>query len=314
MGKFGSPFLTVGPEPWHPIARRLRFLITLVSWTISGGGFERIATKTEPQTSVSAGQTVTVAVPSLAIDGDPIKITLNQSKHATTKIISPVVVQSDATEADKPEKITGYFWASGTRGRGYSAGSVEVEITNVADGYGTATIEPYRTLSRLVVTTEEFTVDYTVPGSMDDGIVRLVIPENWGNLQDDDPTEGNYVEVDVIGRGSADPNVADRAVEATLTGVVKGSVVRFTYGGGTVASRNGAEVQPRITTPNAPAEFIIETDGDGDGSFAEVRGMQRTKAQKADGQNGGQREAQEALGRSLQIPVSMGMRVRFMLK
>ena len=247
--------------------------------TISGGGFERIATATEPQTSVSGGQTVTVAVPSLAKD-DFITITLNQSKHATTDIISPVVVQSDATEADKPEKITGYFWASGTRGRGYSAGTVEVEITNVADGYGTATIEPYDSV-KAGSDDGVITVDYTVPGSMDNGIVRLVIPEHWGNLQDDDPTEGNYVEVDVIGRGSAEANVADRAVEATLTGVVEGSVVRFTYGGGTVASRNGAEVQPRITTPNAPAEFIIETDGDGDGSFAEVRGMQRTVAQKA---------------------------------
>ena len=123
---------------------------------------------------------------------------------------------------------------------------------------------------------------------MDGGIVRLVVPEYWGNLQDDDPTEANYLEVDVIGRGSAEANVANRAVEATLTGVVKGSKVRFTYGGGTVAVRNGTEVQPAITTPNAPAEFIIETDGDGDGSFAEVRGMQRTegtdrrRTQKAD--------------------------------
>ena len=245
--------------------------------TISGGGYERIGTATKKKTSVSAGRTVTVGVSELAIN-DSITITLNQSKHKTTEIISPVTVQSDATEADKPEKITGYFWASGTRGRGYSAGAVDVEITNVADGYGTATIDPSSV--KAGSDNEEITVDYTVPGSMDGGIVRLVIPENWGNLQDDDPTEANYLEVDVIGRGSAEANVANRAVEATLTGVVEGSVVRFTYGGGTVAVRNGAEVQPAITTPNAPAEFIIETDGDGDGSFAKVKGMQRTKAQK----------------------------------
>ena len=60
---------------------------------------------------------------------------------------------------------------------------------------------------------------------------------------------------------------------------MKGSVVRFTYGGGTVASRNGAEVQPSITTSDAPAAFIIETDGDGNGSFTDVRGIQLTKAQ-----------------------------------
>ena len=245
--------------------------------TISGGGYERIGTATKAKTSVSAGQTVTVGVPELAI-GDPITITLNQSKHKTTEIISPVMVQDTATEADKPVKITGYFWTSGTRGRGYSAGSVEVEITNVGDGYGTATIKPPSV--RAGSDTEEITVDYTVAGSMDGGIVRLVIPEKWGDLQDDDATEANYVEVDVIGRGSATANVANRAVEATLTGVVEGSKVRFTYGGGTVASQNGAEVQPAITSPNNPAAFVIETDGDGDGSFVEVDGMQRTKAQK----------------------------------
>ena len=54
---------------------------------------------------------------------------------------------------------------------------------------------------------------------MDGGAVRLVIPDDWGNLQDDDATEANYVEVDVVkGRGSAEANVADRAVIANLTG------------------------------------------------------------------------------------------------
>ncbi len=269
------------PDGWTPAVAPDRAATQLFDnageLTISGGGFTRVASAGNPATAVSAGQTVTVEVPELALDAS-ITITLKQSTHATTGIVSPVVVQSDATEANKPEKITGYFWTSGTRGRGYSAGSVDVEITNAPDGYGTATIAP----SSVTAGSDDgqITVDYTVPGSMDDGIVRLVIPDHWGNLQGDDPTEANYLEVDVIGRGSATANVADRAVEATLTGVVEGSQVRFTYGGGTVASRNGAEVQPRITTPNAPAAFIIETDGDGDGSFAEVKGLQRTAAQK----------------------------------
>ena len=128
-------------------------------------------------------------------------------------------MQGNATEDDKPEKITGYFWTSGSRGRGYNAGAVEVEITNAADGYGTATIEPM-TLQAQGVTDEEITVDFTAVGSMDGGAVRLVIPENWGDLQDDDATEANYVEVDVVtGRGTAEANVADRAVIATLEGL-----------------------------------------------------------------------------------------------
>ena len=203
MGKFGSPFLTVGHRAVAPDSAKDQVLDNAGELTISYSGYERIGTATKKKTSVvPAGRTVTVGVSELAINS-AITITLNQSKHKTTEIISPVVVQSDATEADKPEKITGYFWASGTRGRGYSAGAVEVEITNVADGYGTATIEPYDSV-KAGSDDGEITVDYTVPGSMDNGIVRLVIPEHWGNLQDDDPTEGNYVEVDVIGRGSAD--------------------------------------------------------------------------------------------------------------
>ena len=74
--------------------------------------------------------------------GGVVKITINKFEHATTKIVSYVTVQANATEADKPEKIDGYFWTSGSRGRGYNAGTVEVEISNVADGYGNATISP----------------------------------------------------------------------------------------------------------------------------------------------------------------------------
>ena len=134
-------------------------------------------------------------------------------------------------------------------------------------------------------------VDFTAVGSMDGGAVRLVIPDDWGDLQDEDATEANYVEVDVVeGRGSAEANVADRAVIADLTGVEKGSVVRFSYGGGTVASRNGAEVEPSIRTAKDPAAFEIESDGDGNGRFDPVRGMQRTKAVK-DAETGGGNEA-----------------------
>ena len=74
-------------------------------------------------------------------------------------------------------------------------------------------------------------------------------------------------------------SVANRAATATLEGVVKGSVVRFSYGGGTVSSRNGAQVQPKIAVAE-PARFKIYSDGDGDGAFELVKGAQRTKALK----------------------------------
>ena len=63
------------------------------------------------------------------------------------------------------------------------------------DGYGTATISPESV--KAGSDDKEITVEYTVPGTMDGGAVRLVIPNGWGSLQDDDATEANYVEVDV---------------------------------------------------------------------------------------------------------------------
>ena len=188
-----------------------------------------------------------------------------------------VTVQHNATEEDEYETITGYFWTSSPiRGRGHNAGAVEVEITNAKDGYGTATISPESV--KAGSNDKEITVEFKAAGTMDGGAVRLVTPPGWGTLQDDDATEANYVEVDVSsGRGTATANVGSNAAVAYLEGLVKGSVVKFTYGGGTVDSRNGAEVQSSIAVAD-PAKFIIETDGDGDSIFVNVRGIQRTKA------------------------------------
>ena len=211
--------------------------------------------------------------------GDPaVTITINSFERATTKLSHSVTVQGNATEADEPEKIDGYFWTSGSRGRGYNAGAVEVEI------YQRCRRLRHGEISHKEVsagsTDEEITVDFTAVGSMDGGAVRLVIPDDWGDLQDEDATEANYVEVDVVeGRGSAEANVADRAVIANLTGVEKGSVVRFSYGGGTVASRNGAEVEPSIRTVlRIPLHLKLSRMAMVMVSFADVRGMQRTKA------------------------------------
>ena len=173
---------------------------------------------------------------------------------------------------------------------------MEVEISNVADGYGTATISHKEVSAGS--TDQEIMVDFTAVGSMDGGAVRLVIPDDWGDLQDEDATEANYVEVDVVeGRGSAEANVADRAVIANLTGVQAGSVVRFTYGGGTVASRNGAEVQPSIAGPKAPAAFEIESDGDGNGRFDRCPRYATNEGSEGRGNKGGN----EASGHGLRL-------------
>ena len=176
--------------------------------------------------------------------------------------------------------ITGYFWTSKPiTGTGKNAGTVEVEIGNAPDGYGTATIRPNSV--KAGSNDKKIIVEYTVPGTMDGGVVRLSIPNGWGSLQED-PTERNYLEVDVTGSGSAAANIGPSAVEATLDGVVKGDKVKFIYGGGTVRSLNGAEVQSSITDSDDPAPFVIETDGDGDGIFVRVNGEQREKEDRDD--------------------------------
>ena len=146
--------------------------------SISGGDFQIKKTDDKPKTRVSVGQTVTVGVPELA-QGGTITITINQGLTGDNEITLPVTVQSDATEEGKPETITGLFWTSSPiSGRGYNAGTVEVEIANAADGYGTATISPSSVRAGSV--NERITAEFTAAGSMDGGAVRLVIPERVG--------------------------------------------------------------------------------------------------------------------------------------
>ena len=236
---------------------------------VSGGGFQIKGTKKTPLSISNGGKTLTLGVPMLALN-ETVTVVIN-SYTGTDEIAHKVTVQNKKTEANKPEEIEGKFWPSSSRtGTGHTAGKVLVEITNVADGYGTAKITPDSV--RAGSDDQEITVDFTAAGTMDGGAVRLVIPDGWGNLQDDDSTLANYVQVSVRNGGKATANVANRAVIANLTGVEAGSVVRFSYGGGTVKSRNGAEAQATIASAKAPAEFEIESDGDGDGAFTNVRG------------------------------------------
>ena len=138
--------------------------------------------KKTPISVSNGGRTLTLGVPELAIHG-VVKVTINKAEHKTTEIVSYVTVQSNKTEDEKPEKIDGYFWTSGSRGRGYNAGSVGVEISNVEDGYGNATISHKEVSAGS--TDQEIMVDFTAVGSMDGGAVRLVIPDDWGDLQDE---------------------------------------------------------------------------------------------------------------------------------
>ena len=223
--------------------------------------------------SGSGNRTVTITVEKLPKDGFT---TITYKGKDTAKI----TVQPNATAVDKPVEVQGYFWTSSPLSKRRSAGIVEIEVTQVEDGYGTATIEAAAANDATVKAGSDnniIQVEFTAVGTMDGGAVSLERAERWGAFQADDATIRNYVEVKVVkGRGKLDTvDVGPDIVIAYLEAFPVNSVIRFTYGNGTVRTQNGAEAQANIGL----AEFTIQTDGDGDGDFAEVRGTERTAAE-----------------------------------
>ena len=79
-----------------------------------------------------------------------------------------------------------------------TAGVVEVTITNVADGRGTATIENEAASDDRTVVAgsvdNQIKVVFTAVGSMDGGAISLEIPDDWGDMQRD-PREANYIDI-----------------------------------------------------------------------------------------------------------------------
>ncbi len=106
---------------------------------------------------------------------------------------------------------------------------------------------------------------------MDSGAVSLEKPTGWGDFQDDDAKQANYVQVRVVGgRGKLEQpvNVTPDIVVARLETFAPNAKLTFTYG--------NAEVQSDI----GHAEFRIQSNGGGDSSFALVRGTERTAAEQ----------------------------------
>ena len=201
----------------------------------------------------------------LAEGGDPVRI-----QYGTADLTKkPVAISTRAEGTPESDEdglsIRGYFKVSGERGfRQRDAGTIWVDITNVEDGTGTASITPSPALVRAGSKKNLITVTYTGTGTMDGGAVRFTIPDDWGAMQDD-PLERNYIEVDAAGSGATlegDPEIVDDglAVEVNLKTFGKGHKVTFTYGGGTGSRDNrGAEAQVEL----GEATFMIESFGGG---------------------------------------------------
>ena len=272
----------------------IKFTFTAVSTSIKGGQVNfKIPSSWDPKptstedaagettvkiagiattTGITYGHTMTITVPELA-QGKSVEIIYGGDGD------KGFTMQPDATAEDDPVEITGRFWTSTQSGSGYSAGTVNVKVTQVLDGYGTATIESAGGDAEVKAGGDdnEIQVEFTAVGTMDGGAVSFEKATGWGDFQDNEPTEHNYIEVEVVGRrGKLDTvDAGPDIVIAYLETFPANSVLRFTYGGGTVDSQNGAKAQANIDL----AEFMIASDGDGDGDFEFVRGTKRTDAE-----------------------------------
>ena len=203
---------------------------------------------------IKYGSTVSVDGLDLAID-DRVEITYEN-----------FTMQSTATRADRPVEIKGNF--SPSPSGSYKAGMVEIDVTQVQDGYGEATIEAKAANAPTVKAgsnNDQIIVEFTAAGTMDGGAVSLQKPTGWGDFQDDDAKQANYVEVS--GR-LGDVNVTPDIVVARLETFAPNATLKFTY--------SNAEVQSDI----GHAEFTIQSNGGGDRSFALVRGTERTAAEQ----------------------------------
>ncbi len=195
-----------------------------------------------------SGRTITVAIGRLDVD-ESVTITYGAADD------SKAVLHHAAGAV----QVSGTFrTSSGASTR--TAGTATVTLSNVEDGTGTAVLSPGTIEAGS--SNRAIEVVFTAAGTMDGGAVTLEIPDGWGSLQND-PTQRNYVTTRGAGVSLDPDDINDRYAIATIDTLAKGGSFRFIYGGGT-GSDVGAEVQDNVGT----AQFVIKSDGDGDGVFA----------------------------------------------
>ena len=206
-------------------------------------------------------------------DSDPVVI-----RYGTADLTAkgfPVTISSIARgsldNAEDGLAIRGFFQVSKDFNP-RDAGTIRVDVTNVADSSGTATLNTVYDV-RAGSERNTVTITFTGTGTMDGGAVRLTIPPGWGELQDD-PLKRNYIEVEVSGSGAAlgDPTFEiapddSRVVVANLKTFGEGDKLTFTYGGGTGSREDrGAEAQEEIDD----AIFTLASRGGSDGEFEDI--------------------------------------------
>ena len=198
--------------------------------------------------TIGYGRTVTIPVEMLPQDG------------TITVTYTDATVQPNADTVD----IIGEFRTrSGASQR--RAGRIEAEIRNVADGSGIATITTGRSPRYTVKAgsvDNDITVKFTAAGTMNGGRVTLERPEGWGNMQDSDADEPNYVTVTPGGRNAAlrRVDVGRDLISAQIDSLGPKGTITFMI--------NDAEASPDLGI----SEFIIESAGSRSGDLISLVG------------------------------------------
>ena len=177
--------------------------------------------------------------------------------------------------AEQGVKIYGYYNALSTSSSSrVSAGVVNVDISNVADGTGTAEIKQPSTFKVKAGSSDNrFEIEYKPVGTMDNGAVSLSIPTTagWGKMQRD-PEKPNHIDVRLNGRSLGNDQVStngDLVVAYLGDGFDHRDRLTFIYGGGT-----GADIGVKVQDTAGKTTFLIESRGSGAGSFSPVRGVE----------------------------------------
>ena len=206
--------------------------------------------------SVNNGREVTVEVKHRLGQGEEIVIQYGaeyEDDDGDTHV-REAMIQADAT-GDDPAEITAEFKAADGHDTD-DLESIEVEVTNIADGAGSAMIN--ETEINAGSTDNRIVVTFTAKGAMDGGAVSLELPDDdWGAMQDD-PLELNYIEVSGPRNALDDDEpfeIVDDGlkVEAYLDEFEEGDKLTFTYGGGTGDAENrGATAQTSLGEVSSP--------------------------------------------------------------
>ena len=206
-----------------------------------------------------SGNTITAHIDSLE---QASTITIKYGKATADKVTEAVI------QSTKQDGVNIYGYSKASPATSEIRSEIEVNVTNAADSSGTATIKSDPGLDTIQAGSSgsKILVEFKAAGTMTDGHVILELPSGWGAFQRDNAL-ANYIEIEGPGATLIAPEIGEssnRAIAEINARLGTTGSFMFVYGGGNGSEQNGVDAQDYL----GPAEFTIQSDGDGDMVFA----------------------------------------------